>query len=539
MLRTTSAAIAGALMLALSACDRGTGSDGQAAAGPGDPETAEPTQAAPAGEPSIDWFDGDVDAAFALASSAGKPLFLYWGAEWCPPCHQIKDQIFSKLEFIEKSRLFVPVYLDGDTERAQKLGDQFGVLGYPTIIVFSADGKELTRIPGGLDIGLYAEVLDLTLQGVRPVAEIVTAVMAGETVSDDDYRLLGFYSWSQDNDRALAGMDKVQAFEVMATSCPASLASACARLYAEYLRAALAAEKDEENPRSMSAAQKGLALERVHVILADDDLSAASLPLLIGYADDVVPGLTEAGSAEREDLVGAWNARLDAIAVDPDTSPADMLWTRYVVLQFAKLDSGDEDLPETEVSAAKEAVDQANVEATTTYQRQAFMNAAWYVLTESGQQEYVKTLLLEELEKSKQPYYFMPSLARLAENDGDTEKALYWLRKGYDTSSGSATRFQWGYYYVDGLIRMTPEEPEAIAQASTQLLSELDGQPDAIYNRTGRIMKRLGTKLAEWNFDGRYDEQIAAIQLKVDSLCAQIPDGDASLSTCQIFMEEA
>ncbi|MDH3914560.1 MAG: thioredoxin fold domain-containing protein [Chromatiales bacterium] len=539
MLRLNSAVVAGALMLALSACDRDTGGDGRAAAPPGAPETTEQAHAAPAGEPSIDWFDGDVDAAFALAKSEDKPLFLYWGAEWCPPCHQIKDQIFSKLEFIEKSRLFVPVYLDGDTERAQKLGDQFGVVGYPTIIVFSADGKELTRIPGGLDIGLYAEVLDLTLQGVRPVAEIVTAVVAGESVSDDDYRLLGFYSWSQDNDRALAGMDKVQAFDAMATSCPASLAAASARLYAEYLRAALEAEKDEEDPRPMSAAQRTLALERVHVILADDDLSAASFPLLIGYADDIVPGLTEAGSAERDGLVSAWNARLDEIAADPDTSPADMLWTRYVVLQFAKLDSDDEGLPDTDVTAAKDAVDQANVEATTTYQRQAFMNAAWYVLTESGQQEYVKTLLLEELEKSKQPYYFMPSLARLAEDDGDTEKALYWLRKGYDTSSGSATRFQWGYYYVDGLIRMTPEEPEAIAQASTQLLSELDGQPDAIYNRTGRIMKRLGTKLAEWNFDGRYDEQIAAIQLKVDALCAQIPDGDASLSTCQIFMEEA
>jgi hypothetical protein len=32
--------------------------------------------------PGIAWFDGDVDAAFAAAKSAPKPLFLYWGAEW-------------------------------------------------------------------------------------------------------------------------------------------------------------------------------------------------------------------------------------------------------------------------------------------------------------------------------------------------------------------------------------------------------------------------------------------------------------------------
>ena len=79
----------------------------------------------------IDWFDGDVDAAFAAASAAPKPLFLYWGAEWCPPCAQIKATIFSRREFQERSRLFVPVYLDGDTPSAQKQGERFGVVGYP------------------------------------------------------------------------------------------------------------------------------------------------------------------------------------------------------------------------------------------------------------------------------------------------------------------------------------------------------------------------------------------------------------------------
>ena len=37
----------------------------------------------------IDWFDGTVDEAFAAAKASGKPIFPYWGAEWCPPCHAI------------------------------------------------------------------------------------------------------------------------------------------------------------------------------------------------------------------------------------------------------------------------------------------------------------------------------------------------------------------------------------------------------------------------------------------------------------------
>ncbi len=511
------------------------------------PPEADPPATIPAGESQalhepanhdIQWHEGDVESAFALAKQEGKPLFLYWGAVWCPPCHQIKDEIFSRPEFVEKSRLFVPVYLDGDTERAQKYGDRFGVRGYPTIIIFSPDGAELTRIPGGLDIGLYAEVLDLTLEGVRPVPDIVRAVMAGEEVEPDDYQLLGFYSWSQDNDRALGELDPVETFRMMSEGCPPELAAASARLYAEYLRAAIEAGKDEDNPYEMSSAQKSGAVERVNLILADAELSRANVPLVIYYADDMVAGLTAPDTEERAALVAAWNDRLDAIAADPRTSVADRLWTRYARLLIATMDSEDP-VPESVAAQAREDVDQANEQAISEHQRQSFMNAAWYVLTASGQSDYARELLLEELEKSRQPYYFMPSLAELAEQDGDTEQALAWLKRGYDTAEGPATRFQWGYYYVSGLIRLTPDDADTIAAATEQLLTELDGHPDAIYNRTGRIMKRLGEKLGEWNVDGTHDVQIRAIQSRLDSLCADIPEEDDALQTCRVFMQEA
>jgi hypothetical protein len=90
---------------------------------------------------------------------------------------------------------------------------------------------------------------------------------------------------------------------------------------------------------------------------------------------------------------------------------------------------------------------------------------------------------------------------------------------------------------VDGLIRLTPDDAETIAAATDQLLGEIDGRQDAIYNRTGRIMKRLGARLTEWNIDGAYDEQIREIQSRVDSLCADIPENDQALETCQVFME--
>ncbi|MEO8526441.1 MAG: thioredoxin family protein, partial [Caldimonas sp.] len=51
--------------------------------------------------------DADVDAAFAIARAETKPVFVYWGAKWCPPCNQVKATLFNRQDFIERSRAFV------------------------------------------------------------------------------------------------------------------------------------------------------------------------------------------------------------------------------------------------------------------------------------------------------------------------------------------------------------------------------------------------------------------------------------------------
>src|SRR3989442_14831737 len=116
---------------------------------------AMPASAQAKSSDGIAWYEGDVDAAFAYAKAHDKPLFLYWGAAWCPPCNQVKATIFKRADFIERSRQFVPVYVDGDQPNAQKLADRFRVRGYPTMILFASEGAEITRLPGEIDPRQY------------------------------------------------------------------------------------------------------------------------------------------------------------------------------------------------------------------------------------------------------------------------------------------------------------------------------------------------------------------------------------------------
>ena len=105
-------------------------------------------------------------------------MFVYWGAKWCPPCNQVKATLFNRQDFIERSRAFVPVYVDGDSPGAQKIGARFKVSGYPTMVLFTPQGQEVTRLPGEVEPVRYTEVLTLGMNAARPVSAVLADALA-------------------------------------------------------------------------------------------------------------------------------------------------------------------------------------------------------------------------------------------------------------------------------------------------------------------------------------------------------------------------
>jgi thioredoxin-related protein len=322
----------------------------------------------------IDWFAGSVDDAFAEAKESGKPIYLYWGAVWCPPCHAISATIFKRPEFLERSKLFIPVYLDGDTQNAQAYGEKFGVRGYPTMIVFDSEGVELTRIPGGIDLQAYANILDLTLNQASSANDLVASLAAGsESLAAADCTLLAYYSWGQDT-MILGDADVGATFRSIYEACPADMAVERSILYFGWLREAITSANAEEDAVPLSKEQEAEALLRVEALLADDDLISANIFTVLFSGVDYTKALTDADSDKRNELIVLYDSAFDRIAADESVYKRERIYTLIGKIQFERIDDEEAELSSELQGKIRDMVRWADETTPSVYERQNIEN---------------------------------------------------------------------------------------------------------------------------------------------------------------------
>jgi thiol-disulfide isomerase/thioredoxin len=484
-----------------------------------------PARAADAMPTGIDWLRGgngtEVDAAFARARAERKPLFLYWGAVWCPPCNQVKATIFSRADFIERARHFVPVYVDGDAAGAQALGSRFKVNGYPTMILFRADGSEITRLPGEVDGSRYMQVLGAGLAGGQPVKSLLAAAQAGRALPPAHWQQLAFYSWDTDEQALLPKAQRSAALWKLAQSSVAAAPDASARLA---LKAMLVAARDKP---AADALDKRAALVRLRAAIADPRVARAVFPEL-GYGADTLPALlTEAGSPARGQLLAEWDRRMTAFANDGSLARLDRIAAAGARVGLARVTLPKGALPlalQTEVRAVTLL---AMRSVTDRYEREAVATAAADVLADAGLLDESDALLQAELKVSATPYYHMLGLASNARKRGDSAAALGWHERAWQASQGPATRLQWGGSYLRALLDLAPDDADRIERTARAVLGELAPQPESFSGRNAGVLERLGGRLAEWNKDkerdGRRDAVIGRLRAQLDPLCRQLP----------------
>jgi len=478
----------------------------------------------------IHWQKGAVDGVFAAAKAANKPVFLYWGARWCPPCNQVKATIFNRQDFIEKSRFFLPVYLDGDSPGAQKLGTRFKVRGYPTMILFKPDGEEITRLPGEVDPERYMQVLSFGIQSARPAKEIIAAALGnappGATPSVDDWRLLAFYSWDTDEQQLLPSKDVAATLKRLASASRLAAPDASARFALRALVAEATAKPATTSPDSA-------AISQVLALLADPRLARENFDLITNYSGDVLSYLASTKPDQQKPLRAAWNGALDQFLADASLSTADRLTAMVGKVAVANLDVASGALPEPILQQARSEVAQADRLTSDRYARQSVISAASDVLTEAGLLDESDSLLKRELKRSHSPYYFMLGLAANAKKRGDKAAAVEWSGKAYAASSGPATRLQWGASYIKTLTELAPDQEAPIETAAKRILGELKTAPETFYERNLRSLERVGKSLREWNKENAHAAVIGRLQAQLDGICKKLPAADPSKAACR------
>ena len=260
--------------------------------------------------------DAEVDRAFAQARAAKKPLLLYWGASWCPPCNQLKATLFNRQDFAALSRSFVAVHVDGDRPGAQRLGQRFKVSGYPTVVLFNGEGAEITRLPGEVDAAQVMQVLQLGLTGGRPIAAVLADARAGKPLPANDWRMLAFYSWDTDEQQLVPKADVPGLLAQLAAASPAADAETTTRLWLKAL-----AGSDEGKGVKPDAALA----QRVQRVLGDAAQSRLYMDVIGNGATDIVRTLTDEDSADRGTLLALFETSLKRFEADTTLSRGDRL----------------------------------------------------------------------------------------------------------------------------------------------------------------------------------------------------------------------
>ncbi len=283
--------------------------------------------------PGIAWQQGDIDAAFARAKRSNKPLLLYWGAVWCPSCNQVKATVFSQQVFKDRSSFFVPVYLDGDAENAQKLGERFKVRGYPTMILFRPDGTEVTRLPGEADLDRYMQALSLGMNATHPFKQTLAAALRdGAALKPDEWRMLADYSWDTDGGLPVPGERVAQTLQTLAAHARADHAPKEALRFA--LKAAVTAADGE--PAQQGELDKATGLAALQATLNDPRLSREQSDVLVAAPADLVRWLAK-DAAERARLSQAYDAALTRLSTDASLSAIDRTIALHGRVSLARL----------------------------------------------------------------------------------------------------------------------------------------------------------------------------------------------------------
>ena len=101
----------------------------------------------------------NLENAITKAKASNKHVFVdFTGSDWCPPCMALHDKVLTQKVFLDYAKDNMELVMLDFPRRKQQSAEQkaynqglskkHNIEGFPTVIVFDGDGKEVHRAVG-------------------------------------------------------------------------------------------------------------------------------------------------------------------------------------------------------------------------------------------------------------------------------------------------------------------------------------------------------------------------------------------------------
>lgn len=455
------------------------------------------TQPTATSEHGAPWHAGTVEDGLRDAKTRNVPVLLYWGAVWCPPCNELKSQVFNKPRFAELMAPMVAIYLDGDSEEAQAWGEKLNAKGYPTVLVLNAAGKETMRLTSSVDLGEFEAALKVATRTTRKMDEVVDLALKDQA-SEDDWRMLASFSWIEGEGLSLRGKDLLKARATLAAKVPATMKRDAAILAAGFAEAGAAAA-DQDELKALAEELRPQARTLMNRVFESTETIRAARAPLVYMSGEIMGWLYPEAGADRQAAEAKWLAAAAQLAADETLSLDIRLWAAYPKVAFQKLAAKDKPVAATLVKEIQAAVAKADAAAKTSYDRKSTISGAAYMLREVEDFDGARQLLTKELATTDTPWYIESSLASIEKAAGRPEEALKWSARASASAKGRASKLQW---IVEDLAltakTKTPGQEERLTELVRAYYETALSLGDGFQGRNATRANKVATELKPW-----------------------------------------
>lgn len=466
------------------------------------------TVSAPAIHPpssAVDWFSGSVEEGLAQAQSQQKPVFLYWGAVWCPPCNEIKATVLSSPEAGEALKATIPIYLDGDSDRAQIWADKFHVSGYPSMLLLDKTGHEVMRIAEFVDASEFVATVRSAVSANRSQTDAIARGIVGQA-SEEDWTILANAGWDAPS------MSDYGTRLKLSETIPPGYATQRSLIAARLLEDAALQPPPSEVAVSIREASDRL----FDAIFFSNETIYAARSVLVGPSKEIISWLYLNGDdSKRSATVMRWLKAVQWLGQQPSISTAKRLLAKGAEAQLWLLAHPGQWLPNELAKQVHAAVAQADKEAVTSYQRHAVISDAAEALAESGDIDGARALLWRELKATDTPWYYQSGLSRIEQKAGRDAEALAWSEKARLSAQGTASVLQW---LVSDLMLnakiAAPDQSARIAELLEDYYSLAFKLSDGFSGRNAVRARQIARKSRDWAWP-----EVKAVIAKNKVLC--------------------